>query len=275
MPTTELLHPLGKINSVDGLLGLPYFEILACLEGASLHPGGGAATQLLLDFCKLQPTERVLEVGCGPGWTTRALLKANVSVTVVERSQRMLDAMLFHCANEQLQAPRWANENIEDFQGFDGSAGHKTQGAFDLAILECVIGFVNDKSKMVDSIVKQLAVGGRIGVLDVHYVTPPPIATLEAMKTVTGHTILPMSRSDWECLFGQLKLVEFQAFQLPATSHDSGHRVVSASGIERKLTNASPADLARLERYLDEVAAVFAQNKRYLSGHIAVWQLQS
>jgi SAM-dependent methyltransferase len=261
-------HPIEGIDSVDELLRLPYFEILACLGGNSLHPGGGAATQLLLDTCGLHPSARVLEVGCGPGWTTRALLKANISVTVVERSRRMLDAMLFHCANEKLTAPEWVHSSIEDFRGIDGLAG-----AFDLLILECVIGFVNDKPRLVESLVNQLAPRGRIGVLDVHYVEAPPLSTLASLKAVTGHSISPLMRSDWEGLFGRLTPVTFQEFKLPVTTSDSGARIVAASGISSIFEDTGRAGLDQLARYLDEAGAVFNENKRHLLGHIAVWEL--
>src|SRR5216684_1954352 len=90
-------HPLDSHTSVEGLLGLPYFELLACLCSDSLHPGGLAATQLLLDRCALRHGERVLEIGCGPGATTRALLKAAVDVTVVDASAGMIMANAYYC----------------------------------------------------------------------------------------------------------------------------------------------------------------------------------
>ncbi|WP_160118074.1 class I SAM-dependent methyltransferase [Pandoraea pulmonicola] len=262
--------PLHGIHSIDALLSLPYFEILACLGGGSLHPGGGAGTQLLLDACALKQSDHVLEVGCGPGWTTRALIKAGVPLATVERSRRMLDAMQFHCGAEGLSPPLWANSSIEAFSGFEGRTGR-----FDLAILECVIGFVDDKVKMVDAVVDQLVPRGRIGVLDVHYVEPPPESTLNALREVTGHTIIPLKRHDWETLFGRLTRLQFQEFKLPDSSHDSGRRIVAASGIGQRLPGASAEDLRRLEEHLDRVGAVFNENKRYLLGHIAVWQLPS
>lgn len=266
---TSLLrpHPTTGIRSVDELLQLPYFEVLACLTSTSLHPGGGAATQLLLDYCRLYPAARVLEVGCGPGWTTRALLKANVDVTVVERSQRMLDAMLFHCAQEEILFPRYNNVRIEDFVSPTGD-----ENCFNLAILECVIGFVEDKVAMVNTLVRHLAPGGRIGVLDVHYVRDPSASVLEKMKAVTGHAIDPMTKRDWSSLFGNLDCTAFTEFQLPDTSADNGRLLVEASDIHKRIPCTS-ADLKKLERYLDEAGDVFRANKSYMQGHIAVWQV--
>lgn len=164
--------------------------------------------------------------------------------------------------------PRYTNSRVEDFSGPDGEPG-----GFDLSILECVVGFVENKKAMVESLVRQLFPRGRVGVLDVHYVRAPPQRILDEVNRVTGHTIKPMMRGDWESLFGDLRKISFKEFQLPEASGDSGHKVVSASGIQQRMPQLTKADLGRLETYLDDAGEVFKVNKSYMQGHVAVWQL--
>ena len=259
-------HPLASIPSVDTLLTLPYFDILACLSKESLHPGGGVATQVLLDACRLQSTDRVLEIGCGPGWTTRALLRAGISVTVVERSKRMIDAMLYRCAEEGLCPPTWFQSPIERF------TTPETLRPFNVALLECVVGFVADRSQIAPAITETIAPGGCVGVLDVHYTSDPPASVLSNLAIVTGHQITPLVRDDWFKLFPGMRCRTFQNFQLPSTSGDSGQRMVERSGIAQHLSTTQ-SELDRLVGYLDCMRAVFDQNKRYMEGHVAVFEV--
>ena len=265
--TESALHPLARLTSIDELLALPYFEILACLTSESLHPGGGAATQLLLDNCRLRPVDRVLEIGCGPGWTTRALVRAGLDVRVVERSPLMVEAMRYHCGREGLAVPPTIVSGIEAFarsRPFDTNC--------DVILLECVVGFVADHGQLARAIGACLSNGGRVGVLDLHYTSPPPTFVLDKIERITGHRIRPMNETDWRSLFSPLHCRTLQSFGLPSTAMDSAARIIAESEISRWMPDVSTSELAKLERFLDRAAEAFAENKSYMSGHLTVYE---
>jgi SAM-dependent methyltransferase len=76
--------------------GGPYFEPVAETLGTSylrysFTKGTDQEVRFLLDVVGLEPGQRVLDVGCGPGRHSIALAQAGLSVTGVDISRRFLD----------------------------------------------------------------------------------------------------------------------------------------------------------------------------------------
>lgn len=76
--------------------GQPYFEPVAATLGEaylrySFTKGTRQEVRFLLDVLGLDPGQRVLDVGCGPGRHAVALAEAGLSVTGVDASRRFLD----------------------------------------------------------------------------------------------------------------------------------------------------------------------------------------
>jgi SAM-dependent methyltransferase len=70
-----------------------YLAYLAELATVNLHPGGHAATDVLLSTLGLQRAERVLEIGCGTaGTVARSVTAHDVDLTGVDVMPEMLEA---------------------------------------------------------------------------------------------------------------------------------------------------------------------------------------
>ncbi|UQE03524.1 class I SAM-dependent methyltransferase [Bradyrhizobium japonicum] len=262
-------NPLSLFRSVDELLALPYFDLLACLTDDSLHPGGGAATQILLDACQIRHSERVLEIGCGPGWTTRALRRVGLNVTVVERSRLMVDAMLYHCRRENVPAPAVYIGPIEEFRPSAQSGTH-----FDVILLECVVGFVDNMRDMERAIRACLSSDGRVGVLDVHYKSIPPRSQLDALSALLGHRLSPMTRNDWLTCFSKLECRSFESFHLNPSTKSGMSELLRRPEVAAWLSSVSSQDVNRLALHLEKLRGSFEENKRHMEGHIAIFSKQ-
>ncbi len=109
---------------------------------------------LLVDFVGIGDGERVLEVGCGTGSLTRALLDRGPSVTVtgIDASDTYLAF-----ARKQLDAQRVALE-VGDAQSlrFDDRR-------FDAVVSLLVLNFVPDNAKAVAEMARVTRPGGRVG----------------------------------------------------------------------------------------------------------------
>lgn len=258
-------HPLSEVSSVVQLLELPYFDLLGCIHSDSLHPGGGVATQCLLDLLRISRSDRILEIGCGPGWTTRALVEAGMHVTAVEKSDTMLRAFKYHFDSRALDLPRVYLGSVEEL-------GHMPDGPFDIVLMECVFGFIQDKGKALAQIRAHLAPGGRIGVLDLHYVTLPTMELQRRLEAEIGCQIEPMTFGDWRDLFSDFKQVEWETFELPHSGKRTRNSLFSRSLLDRECPWFTDSDADKLAARLYRSDLVFLENKSQMRGHLAVWR---
>lgn len=100
------LCKLKKITSIDDLYRLPYFETMSLLGEVSLHSDGIKNTAGLLHEAQVNGKSKILEVGCGTGATTKALLRVGLDVTVVEPSLSSFQTMLNNCFKNSGKLPK-------------------------------------------------------------------------------------------------------------------------------------------------------------------------
>lgn len=111
-----------------------------------------------------QPGERILDVGCGPGFYTAELLDQvgpEGSVVGVDQSEQMLALAERRCA---------AHDNVAFHLG-DATTLHVADGSFDVALSVQVLEYVADGTTALTEMHRALRVGGRILVWDVDWAT--------------------------------------------------------------------------------------------------------
>ena len=137
--------------------------IALLLVGDRLHPGGERTTALTVDFLKLEPGARVLDVGCGYGSTLRLL---------EERGYVPIGLDL--APEAAISASSIAGSVIAD-------AEHPPirDGSLDGIVMECVLSLLPDKRTALSRAHKALKVGGRISVSDVTLERPLPLPLQE------------------------------------------------------------------------------------------------
>jgi ubiquinone/menaquinone biosynthesis C-methylase UbiE len=257
-----------RVKTLEELLALPYFEFLACMGQSTLHPGGLAATDALLRAADLRQNERVLEIGCGPGLTTQLLMQAGVNVTVVEPSQRMLDAALRNCLFGTGRQPASLQGSAEDLSGL-------ADARFDVVLMESVFGFIQDKRQALAECRRVLAPPRpRICVVDVHYVSAPPPPLFQALQRILGQGMEALMKEDWLRYFGEQELLHWETFEVGASRQltpEGFKEWVTATGALERLPGQGEERFERLAAHWNQWAEVFTENKRYLRGHRAVW----
>ncbi|HEV8580672.1 MAG TPA: methyltransferase domain-containing protein [Thermoanaerobaculia bacterium] len=106
-----------------------------------------------IDLLQLQPTERLLIVGCGTG-ADLAFVPGEIEVLATDLTPAMLR-----------QAKAHARPGIE-FRQMDGMALDLPGGSFDAAILHMVLEVIPDPVLCLREVARVLRVGGRLGVFD-------------------------------------------------------------------------------------------------------------
>lgn len=235
---SDPLSPFAGMSTFEEVLRLPYFDFLSCMGEFSLHPGGLKATVALLEAADLRKDERILEIGCGTGHTTRALLAAGLDVSVVEPSERMLRAALRNCALGAGKRPRSHLCGAEDLTMV-------STRSYDVALYECVFGFIPKPRLAIRECARVLSgVGARVCVIDLHYVAEPPPLARAALKRVFGRELAVLYEEDWRRLFSSFQLCHWQAtdiMTLAAPSADGIRRLLSDAGLLAQLPGSGDA----------------------------------
>ena len=105
----------------------------------------------LVQDLAVKKTDKVLEIGCGTGYTTALLAKLGAQVLALE-----IDAGLAQQASANLQQAGIANAQVRQADGSQGAAG---DGPFDVILLSGSV------AELPQALLDQLSVGGRLAAI--------------------------------------------------------------------------------------------------------------
>lgn len=123
-----------------------------------IHPGGQAATQVLLEMCRLDSANRVLDVGCGSGATACFVAETyGAQVYGIDISEVMI-------AKAKERAERQGLTERIEFRVADVFDLPFDDEWFDVVIIESVLTpLPGDKKQAMRQMVRVVRIGGRIG----------------------------------------------------------------------------------------------------------------
>lgn len=265
LKSIEVTSPLDSLRDTADVLELSYFDALACLGELSLHCGGIRNTSELLYMARANGSNSILEIGCGTGASTQAMLQTGYEVVVVEPSRRMVAAMTRNCLRHAGKVPECYNISAEDLSPIESNR-------FDIVLLECVFGFVHNKAAAVAEMHRVLKPGGVIAVTDFHYLKDPPAVLAQELDRSFGIR-QTLRRNDWERYFEALQLDAWREVPM-------GRGSFSPQSVDLMLTDAKLYDRfpggaqgrAALAQRFEAWEEVFACNRRYMAGHNALWR---
>lgn len=161
--------------------------------------------------------ERIVDVGCGPGFYTAEILEEvgpEGSVVGIDGSAQMLSAAAKRCAG---------HDNVEFLEADVGELPLE-EGAFDAALCVQVLEYVDDPTAALAEMHRALRVGGRVVVWDVDWSTVSMHSTAPAraervLRAWDGHLAQP---SLPRTLSARLRAAGFQDVRM------DGHAFVTA-----------------------------------------------
>lgn len=266
-----MLSPLNGISSLSDLLSLSYFDFLACMGEFPIHPRAAQATQEVINAAKVRIGERILEIGCGTGTTTKALIRAGGNVTILEKSSRMIAATLRNCRMSGLPLPKYFLGTAEDLSCL-------LNNHYDFVLYQCVLGFVEDKTKALSECNNVLfSERGRIGVVDLHYIEPPPVEILSELENIFSTPIVPLFEEDWKSLFADFELNYWGTYDLPDVFPPTPEQIKKLLEKAKLLEQISFIDEDALIAISKKWAGwehIFCENRKFLRSHVATWNVK-
>lgn len=149
--------------------------------GFAGHRGGLQATRELLEMCELQPGRRVLEAGCGAGYTACTIAKEHaVSVVAVDAATHLLERARDRAWSMRVEGKvALALANAQRLPFADAS--------FDGVVCESVLAFMEDREKAATAseFHRVLGPGGFLAINEVTFLHDPPPAFAEAIRAAS------------------------------------------------------------------------------------------
>jgi ubiquinone/menaquinone biosynthesis C-methylase UbiE len=154
------------------------------------HRGGLQATRELIEMCEPEADMRVLEVGCGSGYTACTIAREQgVSVVATDLEPHLIARCRQRARSTKVEArvaPALADARRLPF----------VDGAFDGVICESILAFLPDKAAPLAEFYRVLKPGGFLALNEVTFTETPPAdflaAIREAAPRVPGFLAIPV-----------------------------------------------------------------------------------
>jgi ubiquinone/menaquinone biosynthesis C-methylase UbiE len=164
-------------------------EVLARLRGPGVYPVEYARwllnplrhlicpAWLIVRRLQLKPTDRVLEIGSGPGYFSPSIARRLPAgrLTLFDVQRGMLE----------LAARRLEKHGQRNFECCEGDAAHLPfkDGTFDVVLMVAVLGEVTDRRAALREVARVLKPGGRLSVTELP--GDPDLVTLDQLREYT------------------------------------------------------------------------------------------
>lgn len=163
-----------------------------------IHPGGLEATSNLAASCRIDSSNRVIDIACGKGTTAVYLAeRLGCRVVGVDISERLIEQA------KSLARRRGLTDKVE-FRVGDALDLPFGKDEFDAAVSQAMLVLVRDKQKAVEEAVRVTRDGRRVGWLELSWRKPP---TEQFMGDVSN-VLCAYCMKNVETLDGWQKLLE-------------------------------------------------------------------
>ncbi|MEX0800476.1 MAG: methyltransferase domain-containing protein [Dehalococcoidia bacterium] len=158
------------------------------------HRGGLQATRDLIEMCELQPGQRILEVGCGSGYTACTVAKEHgVFVAAADLEPHLI-------ARSRQRARSSKVESSVELALADARRLPFADAAFDGVICESILAFLEDKATPLAEFHRVLKPGGFVALNEITFLETPPADLLSALRgaaqRVPGFLAVPVDPAE-------------------------------------------------------------------------------
>jgi len=183
-----------------------YFDIITSLGASSTHLDGIKATKEMIKIAKIKGNEKILDVGCGTGYTACYLAKKyGCKVIGIDASKKMIDV---------------ANKKAKKMQvdvNFKVANAHKLpfkDNTFDILIGESITAYL-DKDKAIKEYFRVIKPKGIIVNMEFTWIKNPTKKLIDETSRVLGVKVNILKEEQWKSLYlkGGFKNLKIEIYQ--------------------------------------------------------------
>jgi ubiquinone/menaquinone biosynthesis C-methylase UbiE len=176
------------------------FDFMAKFVGLSvLHPGGFAATEKLLELCRIDKDKRVLDIACGKGTTSILIAKKfGCKVVGIDISPELIEEAKFLARKSKVG-------HLLEFKVADAISLPFNDDEFDVTIAQAMLVLIDEKSSVIKEALRVLKSNGVASWLELTWQKSPTPGFLQQVSDVIcAYCMLNVRISDeWNSLFIQ------------------------------------------------------------------------
>jgi ubiquinone/menaquinone biosynthesis C-methylase UbiE len=141
-----------------------------------LHPGGLKATNEVIELLKIKKNHKVLDLACGKGLTSIYLAKKyGCQVVGIDIREKSIGEATYLSKKKGVS-------HLVSFKVADASKLPISNNEFDIIVSQAILGLVENKTKVIEEIVRVLKLGGCFGGIEVSWKKQPSVDFLNAAK---------------------------------------------------------------------------------------------
>lgn len=176
--------------------------------GITKHFGGIYATQQLIELCNIKPGQRILEIGCGTGYTACLLAKKyDANVVAVDINSKILE----------VAKKRTIEEGVSDKVAIIEADAEELPllATFDVAIAESVLSLCDSK-KVASEMYHVLKPNGVFSANEATWLKAPPEDLRTFVSESLGGSLL--QEDEWRAVFREAGFVNLASHVYPVNS---------------------------------------------------------
>jgi cyclopropane fatty-acyl-phospholipid synthase-like methyltransferase len=184
-----------SVSSID--------EVMYHCGAQCLHPGGLKKTEELLEACHIVPGLKILDFGCGRGYSACYIAKNfNCKVVGIDSSARMVQTARRYTKEQKL-------EHLVDIHQADILKLPFEAGSFDILLAECVLT-LTDTPRALSEMYRAVKQGGWMGTIEMMWLPSVPRVVEQKAATIWDG-FQSRTLEQWYGLFCQLGLRDVRA----------------------------------------------------------------
>jgi ubiquinone/menaquinone biosynthesis C-methylase UbiE len=253
--------------SAAEIAALDFSRLVGAINEPNMPSGGGHTVRRVLEFSRLRPGAKVLEVGSNTGFSAIEI------ASWIDGEVTGVDINPISTAFARDKAARHGLDNVRFVVG-DGLGLPFGDASFDLVFCSNVTSFIADNRAARDEYYRVLRPRGVLAVAPIYYHRPPPDDLRRAVGDAIGVELPLTNRDYWPDLFADERstLIEQETYeylrQSPARIAAYAERVFEQPHLQR----LDPARRTAAERRLTYFYEIFDENLAYARYDILIYR---
>lgn len=172
---------------------MPYVEFMAFLDEINRPPGGKVALKKMLDYCDVDKTSKILDIGCNTGFCSfESVLLKNCQVVGIDLSTDMIKT-----ANKKLlEFDKLVRDKISFFN-YDAKKMPFLDNEFDFIFSGGSTAFIDDIDLALLEYKRVLKSWGFFGDINFFYSEKPREGLIDELNELMGTNIVEWNKEMW------------------------------------------------------------------------------